>query len=216
MLAFDLVRGSIRIERSRTPEVEVIARRHAVRSDPMSVTMRVDTTAEGLSFIASHPPMPPLSAGSRHDCLPPEDDRGDFWHSDVRVELLVRVPDGVRVLARVMSGDIDVAPVAAELDLTTNTGAVRIADPEGGVRASTGSGDVELRLASPATRLARGAIRLEAYYGSVRLVAAGDAPRSLRWTGARGGGVSGRLAPGGRALSAEAVHGTVSWDIARD
>lgn len=217
VLVIELIRGTIRLERASASEVAVIARRSATTSDPLAVAIRVDTTGSRLAFVATYPPLPPRSASNGHDCLPPDDGRGDFWRSDVRVELLVRVPDGARVRARVVSGDIDVAPIAAELELTTNTGTVRIADPEGSVLASTGSGDVELRLASPASRRAHAPIRLQAYDGAIRVVGMERAPPTLRWTDAPNDvAVSGRLAPDGREVSARALHGTVRWVSGRD
>jgi len=34
----------------------------------------------------------------------------DFWYSDVRVDLVVRVPRGVRVQAGLLEGDVSAAP----------------------------------------------------------------------------------------------------------
>ncbi|HEX6536970.1 MAG TPA: hypothetical protein VF041_20460 [Gemmatimonadaceae bacterium] len=181
-LSIALVRGTVRVERLResgsgesggsggSALVEVVARRRGTTSDPASVGMRVDTIAGGMKVTAVYPPSVVPGGGARHDCLMPEDDRGDFWHSDVRVELLVRVSDDARLDVRLVDGDIAIAPVAAALRLATNTGSIHIAEPEGAVWASTGSGDVEVALTSPAARRARASIRLEAYDGAARVV----------------------------------------------
>lgn len=112
LLVIDVVRGRVRLEAAAGTEVEVLVTRTAATSDPATVRLRVDTSATSLRLLDQYPPSP---AGGRYaarrECLPTDDDRrGDFWHSDVRLDVVARVPAGTRVSARVMAGAVEVAP----------------------------------------------------------------------------------------------------------
>ena len=45
--------------------------------------------------------------------------------SDVRIDAVVHVPDGVRLEVHVMSGDVDLRQLAGPRDASTNDGDVR-------------------------------------------------------------------------------------------
>jgi hypothetical protein len=117
-----LVRGSVRAETIPGQEATVVLIRRGDRSDPTTARLSVDT-AGGDFRIADRYPAANATV-SREDCLPALDTRGDFWHSDVRVDAVVRIPPGARLIVRVMDGDIDVRPLSGPRDVVTNQGAV--------------------------------------------------------------------------------------------
>jgi len=112
-LEVNLVRGSIRVERGEGNTVELVARRIGRQDDPRSVRMAVRAEHGRLLLSVVYPTrrlpgrgwLPLNPETGRTECLP-EDPRSDFWYSDVRVELVVRVPRGVRVRAAVLDGRV--------------------------------------------------------------------------------------------------------------
>ncbi len=115
---------------SEDRDLVVIARRIGRRDDPGSVRLEVRQRNGRLVLSAVYPTMRYPGRGSlpvnpetgRLECLP-EDPRGDFWYSDVRVDLVVRVPAGVLVQADLLDGEVNgpasllVGPVAVEVPL---------------------------------------------------------------------------------------------------
>lgn len=103
-VAVEIVRGEIQIERVSGREISIVARRSAHRADPASVVLVVDTVAGGLRVRDVHPR---AHAVTPAECLPDDDGRGDFWHDDVRLHVVLRIPHGVRVAAHVMDGQVN-------------------------------------------------------------------------------------------------------------
>jgi hypothetical protein len=116
-----LVRGSVRAETIPGQEAEVVLVPRSDHSDPAAVRLSVDTVGSDFRVVDRYPTAAP---GPRRECLPPLDERGDFWHTDVRVAALVRVPAHVRLIVRLIDGDIDVRPVSGPREVETNQGAV--------------------------------------------------------------------------------------------
>jgi hypothetical protein len=121
-LELRLVRGSVRAETSSRSTVEILTSLRGTRSNPASVRLVVDTTVAGIHVQDRYPAM--SASAIRAGCLPPSDGRGDYWHSDVRLETVVRVPVGVRLVVRLMDGDIDVRALEGPREVRTNQGAV--------------------------------------------------------------------------------------------
>jgi hypothetical protein len=117
-----LVRGSLRAVTVEGPDAAVVLVRRSVRSSPGSAHVVVARAGRGIRIEDRYPRR---STRRGEECLPPDDGRGDFWHSDVRLETVVRVPRGVRLVAHLMSGDVDVSALAGPRDVSTNDGAVR-------------------------------------------------------------------------------------------
>jgi hypothetical protein len=67
----------------------------------------------------------PLRLERRQECLPADTLHGDFWYSDVRTVLTLRVPPGVSISVRLMWGDIEAGAVTNPLDLHTQNGTIR-------------------------------------------------------------------------------------------
>jgi hypothetical protein len=117
-----LVRGSVRAETIPGQEATVVLVRRGNRSDPTTARLSVDTAGGDFRIADRYPAA--NATGSREDCLPALDARGDFWHSDVRVDAVVRIPSRARLIVRVMDGDIDTRALSGPRDVVTNQGAV--------------------------------------------------------------------------------------------
>lgn len=109
-----LARGSVRVEQVEGREVELAARLIGRRDDPEGVRMELHQEEGWLEISAVYPAkrlpgrgaLPVNPETGNMECLP-EDPRGDFWYSDVRVDLVVRVPAGVLVRAEVLDGQVN-------------------------------------------------------------------------------------------------------------
>ncbi|HEX2079153.1 MAG TPA: M56 family metallopeptidase [Longimicrobium sp.] len=106
-------------------------------------------------------------------------------HGNVRVDLVVTVPRGVRVLAGVHQGDLRISGVEGEVDASTGNGAIdvervrgavearsgnggiRVASLSGPVQAATGNGDLRIEMAEP---VREGEMEYATSNGTVHLV----------------------------------------------
>lgn len=95
-LIIRLVRGSISVVRRPGP-VEISIR--AVSKSSPAVRYDLEAGAEAITVTDRYPP---AARWSRSECLPPMDQRGNFWDSDVRAEARISAPVGVVVDAHVM------------------------------------------------------------------------------------------------------------------
>jgi hypothetical protein len=97
-LVISFVRGSVEIRRQDGP-VQIEVRRTARRSDAREATI-VLTESQREVIITDVYPM--RSPAVRRECLPPLDQRGDFWSSDVQLHAVVRGPHRLRVRVELM------------------------------------------------------------------------------------------------------------------
>jgi hypothetical protein len=118
-----LVRGSLRAETDSGTETVVALVRRGEHSEPASTRLTVDTSSKRVRIEDRYPAVNAINLG--HECVSPTDARGDFWHSDVRFDAVVRVPAGVRLIVHLMDGDVDVRSLTGPRDVRTNQGAVR-------------------------------------------------------------------------------------------
>ena len=121
----DAVRADVRVLPSRSGEVALSAVITGVDDRPETVTLRVDTTAGGVTFRTFYAPAFLVHPARRIECLPADSLHGDFWYSDVRATLTLRVPPGIAVAVRVMWGDIKRAALPNPLRLETQNGTIR-------------------------------------------------------------------------------------------
>lgn len=113
------VNGDITASRATGKEVEVHATKHARRSNPDEVTIEVIEHENGVTICAKYP-------GAGNVCGP-----GDQWSShthnnDVAVDFEVKVPAGVRLVARTVNGGIRAEGLASPVEAETVNGAVRV------------------------------------------------------------------------------------------
>jgi hypothetical protein len=60
-----------------------------------------------------------------NDCLPPVDERGDYWTHAVPLRVTIQVPPKTRLRVRVTSGNIVTTAASAEFDLKSSDGTVQ-------------------------------------------------------------------------------------------
>ena len=121
-------------------EVEVLAGKHARRSDPQEVDIQVVEHDEGVTICAVYP------SGSRHrsnECKPGEGG-GMSTRSDVTVDFEARVPSGVKFIGRTINGNIEAEPLLSEVEARTVNGTIRVSTA-GYAQARTVNGSIRLR-----------------------------------------------------------------------
>lgn len=147
------VKGTIRAVPTSGSDVEVTAVRRAERSDPESVRIEVVPHEGGVTVCAVYPRGP--RSGERGGAQAPNRCDPGEWRgmsvrdNDVEVDFTVRVPAGVRLAARNVSGDVDAEGMRGHVDARSVSGDVRISTSGYG-EASTVSGEIVAVLGSGA------------------------------------------------------------------
>jgi hypothetical protein len=135
------IKGDIRAEATSGAEVEVVANKRAGRSNPDEVQIRTVKHGGGVTICAVYPRGDP---GEPNDCQP----GGGSSHThnnDVRVDFTVRVPAGVRLVARTVDGDIEAASLGSAVEAWSVLGSIRISTA-GYARARTITGSITASL----------------------------------------------------------------------
>ncbi len=153
------VRGTIRALPASGGEVEVVATRRGQRSDPESVRIEVVPHEGGVTVCAVYPRgrrewdaerrrMEEREGEGGYNRCDPGDWKGlNVQDNDVSVDFTVRVPAGVRLAARNVSGDVDAEGMRGYVDARSVSGDVRISTSGFG-EASTVSGEIVAVLGS--------------------------------------------------------------------
>lgn len=153
------VKGTIRAVPASGSEVEVVATRRAERSDPESVRIEVVPHEGGVTVCAVYPRGSRGWDGDRgrteeragesgtNRCDPGEWRDLNVQDNDVSVDFTVRVPAGVRLAARNVSGDVEAEGMRAYVEARSVSGDVRISTTGFG-EASTVSGEIVAVLGS--------------------------------------------------------------------
>lgn len=133
------VNGDVRAVLASGAEAVVNARKHARRSDPDEVEIKVVESNEGVTICAVYPTPP----RARHEniCEP-----GDSWHSstennDVVVDFDVQVPAGVEFNGQTVNGQMSAEGLKADVRASTVNGSVKVTTT-GLAEASTVNGSV--------------------------------------------------------------------------
>ncbi len=140
------VNGSVRAEAASGDQVEVVATKHARRSDPQEVEIRVVEHDDGATICAVYP-----SDNSRrpNECKPGSEGRMNVHDNDVRVDFEVRVPSGVRFIGRTVNGNVEAASLASDAEAYTVNGKIRISTA-GLAQARTVNGSISASMGSAA------------------------------------------------------------------
>jgi len=213
------IQGDIRAEPASGSQVEVVAHKRAGRrGDPGDVRLEVVRHEGGVTVCAVYP----TPAGARANrCAPGGGGGQSVRDNDVRVDFTVRVPAGVRLVARNVSGDIETGALRSPVSARTVSGSVRLATSEWG-EASTVSGDISAALGRAAWqdeldfRTVSGNISLELPSGADTEVRAetvsGRVSSDFALNEMRGyvhHRVRGTLGSGGRTLELKSVSGDI-------
>lgn len=133
------VNGDVRAVLASGTETVVNARKHARRSDPADVEIKVVESDDGVTICAVYPTPP--RAREENTCAP-----GDSWHSstennDVVVDFEVQVPAGVMFNGQTVNGQMSAEGLKADVRASTVNGSVRVTTT-GLAEASTVNGSV--------------------------------------------------------------------------
>src|SRR6266478_2372132 len=137
------VNGDVRAVLASGTEAVVNARKHARRSDPDEVEIKVVESDEGITICAVYPTPP--RARQENTCEP-----GDRWHSntennDVTVDFDVQVPAGIEFNGQTVNGEMSAEGLKGDVRASTVNGSVRVTTT-GLAEASTVNGSVYAQL----------------------------------------------------------------------
>ncbi len=137
------VNGDVRAVLASGAEAIVNAAKHARRSDPDEVEIKVVESEAGITICAVYPTPP--RARRENSCEP-----GDPWHSstednDVTVDFEVQVPAGVEFHGRTVNGEMSAEGLKADSRASTVNGSVRVTTT-GLAEASTVNGSVYVEM----------------------------------------------------------------------
>jgi hypothetical protein len=118
VLDMDLVRADVRIITGKGPsEVRIVPR----GDEAAGVTFSAASAGEVVRIRDLYPPR----ARWLRDCLPPVDERGDYWTHVVPLQVTIRVPPESHLRVRVISGDIHASTASGGFDLKSRDGVVQ-------------------------------------------------------------------------------------------
>ena len=116
------INGSVEATRSDGRRVEVLAVKTSRRGDVSSVKIEAVEHSGGVTICSVYP-----SSGSRQNsCEPGEGGRMNVSNNDVKVKFMVRVPKGVRLVARTVNGSIKAVDLESDLRAVTVNGGIDI------------------------------------------------------------------------------------------
>jgi len=212
------VNGTITANGASGREVRVQAVKHARRSNPASVEIRVDENADGVVICAVYPNQRDSSGCDGRS----RDNRGSNDNNDVNVDFTVQVPAGVRFTGRNVNGDVKATDLAGPSVVTTvngdatvsTSGMAEASSVNGSVTATVGradwtgpaefhtvNGDVTVILpASASTEVTASTVNGDISTDFPLTVQGRFGPRRL----------SGTIGQGGRSLSLRTVNGGIS------
>jgi DUF4097 and DUF4098 domain-containing protein YvlB len=137
------VNGDVRAVLASGAEAVVNARKHARRSDPDEVEIKVVESDQGITICAVYPT--PRRARQENSCEP-----GDRWHSstdnnDVTVDFEVQVPAGIEFNGQTVNGEMSAEGLKGDVRASTVNGSVKVSTT-GLAEASTVNGSVYVQM----------------------------------------------------------------------
>ena len=211
------INGPIRASRATGQEAEVTATKHAKRSDPAEVEIKVVEGSSGVTICAVYPAK---HGGRANECRSGggNDDNKD---DDVEVAFEVRVPAGVILGGSTVNGDVSAKDLAGDAELTTVNGDVDI-ETGGLAKGTTVNGSISAHLGRADWK---DALRFTTVNGGITVELPGNASADVSATTVNGSvesdfpiTVSGRMRPnslkgrigeGGRSLELTTVNGSI-------
>jgi hypothetical protein len=204
------ISGEIRVEPATGSDIQVSARITARRSDPNKVRVEVVPRDGGISICSVYP-----TEEGDSGC----NGRGNVRDNDTRVNFSVKLPRGVRLVARTVNGEIVARGLQSAIDAHTVNGRVEVATTEA-ASAHTVNGDIVAdvgRLAEPTKfqtvngsitvglpAAANANVRASVVNGSIQP----DFPLTLSGSFS-GKKINGRINNGGPELSLNTVNGSI-------
>ncbi len=132
------INGAVRASATSGGEVEVTAVKHARKSDPDEVEIRVVEHEDGVTICAVYPSR---RASRPNDCAPGREGHSDTRDNDVEVEFTVSVPAGVRFIGKTVNGAVEANGLDASVEASTVNGGITLST-KGEAEASTVNGTI--------------------------------------------------------------------------
>ena len=117
------INGDIRAEPATGSEVEVVANKHARRSNPSEVQIKVIEHEGGVTICAVYPTG---EAGRMNDCTVGRNWSSHTHDNDVQVDFTVRVPSGLRFEGRTVNGGVETGAINGDVEATTVNGSINV------------------------------------------------------------------------------------------
>jgi hypothetical protein len=212
------INGRITAARAGGGEAEVTASKHARRSDPDEVEIKVVQDEDGVVICALYPSRRGRGTGS---CARGRSHGQDVGDNDVTVDFDVRVPAGVEFVGATVNGDVSATGLPADARVSTVNGDVDV-EGSGTAEGSTVNGSVTARLGRADWK---GRLRFHSVNGGVTVTLPADANVDVQASTVNGSvesdfpvTVQGRMRPqefhgrvgsGGRDLDLSTVNGSI-------
>jgi hypothetical protein len=212
------VNGSITAAPSTSGKVEVSATKTARRSDPSQVKVEVVEHPDGVTICAVYPSP---DSGQPNECKPGSGGRMSTRDNDTKVDFVVKVPAGDRLIARTVNGKVDARLNGSDVEAHTVNGSVEVEGAKT-AKAKTVNGSIEVQVSDASREMS-----FETVNGSVEVTLpanaraeldaktvngdiSSDLPLTVRGTMNKRH-VSGSIGgPGGPALNIKTVNGGVT------
>ena len=213
------VNGDVRAVLTSGAEAMVNAKKHARRSDPDDVEIKVVESDDGITICAVYPTPP--RARRENTCEP-----GESWHSntennDVVVDFDVQVPAGVEFNGQTVNGEMSAEGLKADVKASTVNGSVRVSTT-GLAEASTVNGSVYVQMGRADWS---NELEFSTVNGGITLILPGKLDTEIRATTMNGDieadwplmvtgrfsqrRLRGTIGAGGRSLSLSTVNGEI-------
>lgn len=138
------INGSIHAQPTSGGEVEVMANKEGRRSNPDDVQIKVVEHAGGVVICAVYPSSDP---NRPNDCRPGPNWNSSVINNDVNVDFILRVPQGVRLNAKTINGEIETGLIGSDVEAYTVNGSIMLA-ATGHAEAKTVNGSINASMGS--------------------------------------------------------------------
>lgn len=132
------VNGGIHAEFSNGTEAQVTGHKTASKSDLNSVRVEAVPHSGGITICTVYTD----GRSTPNECKPGTDGRVETRNNDVRVEYTIRIPKGVRLVAKTVNGEVTGTGLQSDLVARTVNGKVHVAT-SGTASAETVNGGIE-------------------------------------------------------------------------
>lgn len=137
--------GDIQAEGTSGDQVEVVANKHARRSDVNTVMIKVVEHPEGVTICAIYPSRDPMTCEPGGVRRSGESGNVEVKENDVRVDFKLKIPAGVNFAGHTVNGEIAAENLAGNVDTKTVNGNITIST-SGYAAAKTVNGEISARL----------------------------------------------------------------------
>lgn len=210
------INGDVSAVAASGNQIEVTGVKHARRSDPASVQIKVEPTAEGVVICTIYPNQQGSGCESRRSS------RNSDGNNDVSVDFTVRVPASVLLAAHSVNGDVRAEGLKADAEIGTVNGDASVRT-EGFAEASSVNGSVDVVMGRADWS---GSARYHSVNGGVSVTLPAGVSTDVRASTVNGDiesdfpltvtgkfgprSVRGTIGKGGRSLSLETVNGSIN------